>query len=214
MSPSSNITPPTPLVFSSLSYGVVWFVTCAKQKECQHSRHLEYLSLANVLLLYVSLPFTSSNRPLLVFTLNIKVEKNGILILYGSFVPERCGSVHNVSVAAFTHEVARVASCRVEASQCRHSTNLYRIFLMLFIKNTRIFSRYKANAYIQTFFIHRLLSLFSGLCLKGENGSSINVGVAEAWVYIGSTWHEAVLSAILCRQPGNVLTLQRAVCKG
>lgn len=119
---------PPPLFFSSISYLVVWFVTCAKQKECQHSRHLEYLSLANVMLLYVSLPFTSSNRPLLVFTLNMKVEIKGILILYGSFAPERCGSVNTISAAAFTRGVARVASCWVDVSRCKHPTDLYRIF--------------------------------------------------------------------------------------
>lgn len=40
----SSFFPPCP---------VVWSVTCAKEKECQHSGHLELSSLADVMLLYV-----------------------------------------------------------------------------------------------------------------------------------------------------------------
>lgn len=72
MSPQSNITFTS--VFFFLFSTKLWsLVTCAKEKECQHTEHLESLSLANVMLLYVYvfLPFSLPSRPLLV----LKFEK-------------------------------------------------------------------------------------------------------------------------------------------
>lgn len=43
--------------FSSFFLPVVWSVTCAKEKECQHIGYVEVLSLASVILLYVCLFF-------------------------------------------------------------------------------------------------------------------------------------------------------------